>query len=139
MGRHHWKEKGGFENVAWWGARMMRWQRFCAMRHTSPVRAEARAGTTGKRLTLGRIKVRPRIVQSRKERGGRESFDQQHGSRALRTITANRMGGSAGWSGIIVEVLLSEQLLAQWQQVGPAAVGQETEGSDADEAARQNV
>jgi hypothetical protein len=35
--------------------------------------------------------------------------------------------------------LLEEQLPAQRQQTGPAAVGQEAEGANADKAARQNV
>jgi hypothetical protein len=106
---------------------------------TTSVGAQALAVGSGLDRGLGRVKGR---APDRELRDGpcRESFHDEHGGSTVWTTEASGLGGpGTGEHGHMGFGVVQQQTLTVGQELGATTIGQESEGTDADKAAGQNM
>ena len=106
---------------------------------TTAVGAEARAVENGMGCRLGRVKGWAPYGELPGSRG-RQSFHHDHGSGTFWTTEAGGLGGSGtGHCRCMGPWVVQQQTLTERKEFGSPAIGQESEGTDADKAAGQNM
>jgi len=103
------------------------------------VGAEARAAENIMGFRLGRVKVWAPYGELPDSRCG-ESFHNDHGSGTFWTTEAGGLGGSGtGHCRCMGPGIVQQQTLTEREEFRSTAIGQESEGTDADKAAGQNM